>query len=83
MVDMGNVRLVVMSHAELQAEYKFRITDDPANPGRKLVTMLPEDIITNTRRAFSTSATSTTGYGGLGVPEGATWRRRTRTRASS
>jgi hypothetical protein len=32
--------------------------------------MLPEDIITNTRRAFSTSATSTTGYGGLGVPEG-------------
>ena len=32
--------------------------------------MLPEDIILNTRRAYDTSATSTTGYGSLGVPEG-------------
>ena len=32
--------------------------------------MLPQDIIDNTRRAFSTSATSATGYSDLGVPEG-------------
>ena len=32
--------------------------------------MLPEDIILNTRRAFGTSATSPTGYGALGAPEG-------------
>ena len=32
--------------------------------------MLPEDIILNTRRAYDTSATSPTGYGSLGVPEG-------------
>jgi hypothetical protein len=50
--------------------YEFRIMDDPANPGSKIVSMLPEDVILNTRRAFSTSATSATGYGGLGVPEG-------------
>ena len=33
-------------------------------------TMLPEDIILNTRRAFSISTTSATGYSDLGVPEG-------------
>ena len=32
--------------------------------------MLPDDIILNTRRAFSTSPTSPTGYAALGVPEG-------------
>ena len=33
--------------------------------------MLPDDVILNTRRAFSTSATTATGYSdSLGVPEG-------------
>ena len=32
--------------------------------------MLPDDIILNTRRAFSPDATSATGYGSLGAPEG-------------
>ena len=32
--------------------------------------MMPDDVILNTRRAFSTSAASATGYSDLGVPEG-------------
>lgn len=70
MMDMGGVRLVGMTVDELEDLYEFRITTDPANPTQKLVTMLPDDIILNTRRAFGTSATSPTGYGALGVPEG-------------
>jgi hypothetical protein len=35
-----------------------------------IITFLPDDIILNTRRAFSTSPTSANGYGSLGVPEG-------------
>jgi hypothetical protein len=70
MMDMGGVRLVGMTMDELQDLYEFRIIDDPVNIGQKLVTMLPDDIILNTRRAFGTSATSATGYGALGVPEG-------------
>jgi hypothetical protein len=70
MEDMGNVRLVGMTHDELQSMYSYRIIPDPDNPGRELVTMLPDDVILNTRRAFNTSATSATGYSSLGVPEG-------------
>ena len=70
MMDMGGVRLVGMSVDELEDLYEFRIITDPVNPTQKLVTMLPDDIILNTRRAFGTSATSATGYGALGVPEG-------------
>src|SRR4030095_11851505 len=42
------------------------------NPDNGLLTpyMLPADVILNTRRAFSTSTTSPTGYSDLGVPEG-------------
>jgi hypothetical protein len=70
MMDMGGVRLVNMTKDELEDLYEFRIIDDPANPTQKLVTMLPDDIILNTRRAFGTSAASPTGYGALGAPEG-------------
>jgi len=70
MSNFGNVRLVGMTADQLQAEYYFRITDDPLNPGRKKVTMLPDDIILNTRRAYNTSPSSSTGYGDLGAPEG-------------
>jgi hypothetical protein len=69
-VDFGNVQLVGLSHAQLANEYKVRISDDPENPGRQIVTMLPADIILNTRRAFSVDPTSPTGYSALGVPEG-------------
>jgi hypothetical protein len=69
-LNFGNVRLVGMSLDDLTNEYRFRILDDPDNPGRQIVSMLPDDIILNTRRAFSVSATSATGYSDLGVPEG-------------
>ena len=72
MLDFGNVRLVGMSAKDLQDMYFFRIIADPNpdNPGRQLVTMLPDDVVLNTRRAFATSPISVTGYSALGVPEG-------------
>jgi hypothetical protein len=69
-LNFGNVRLVGMDAGELQSEYFYRITDDPLNPGRQIVKILPDDIILNTRRAYNTSASSPTGYSALGVPEG-------------
>jgi len=67
-VNFGNVRLVGMTQKDLQKMYTHEIqfNDD----GVPFVQMLPDDVILNTRRAFSTSATSETGYGALGVPEG-------------
>jgi hypothetical protein len=70
MLNFGNVRLVGMTAEELQDMYSFRIIDDPANVGRKIVTMLPADVILNTRRAFNFSTTSADGYGALGAPTG-------------
>ncbi len=64
-INFGNVRLVGMELEELTREYRHRY-----DPATKIVTMLPDDIILNTRRAFSPDATSATGYGSLGVPEG-------------
>jgi carboxypeptidase family protein len=68
--DFGNVRLVGMTAKDLQKMYSFRIIPDPDNPGRELVTMLPDDVILNTRRAYNVSPNSATGYSDLGVPEG-------------
>jgi hypothetical protein len=62
------VRLVGMSKDELQKEFKVRITRNAI--GNVVVLMMPEDIILNTRRAFSTDPTSATGFSSLGVPEG-------------
>jgi hypothetical protein len=68
-VNFGGVRLVGMTLDELTGMYKFyRKTN--ATTGRTEIWMLPDDVILNTRRAFTTSATSATGYGSLGVPEG-------------
>jgi hypothetical protein len=67
-VDFGNVRLVGMTVDELTDMYKFEIRRNAA--GVEQVYMLPDDVILNTRRAFSTSTTSVTGYSSLGVPEG-------------
>jgi hypothetical protein len=64
-LDFGNVRLVGMAVKELQESFRLRFDD-----AGKLVYMLPQDIIDNTVRAFSTSGTSATGYSDQGVPTG-------------
>ena len=64
-LNFGNVRVVGMSIDELQDAFKIRI-----DPATKIVYTLPQDIIDNTIKAFSTSATSATGYGALGPPTG-------------
>ena len=69
MVNMGNVRLVGMTKDELQSLYKHTLK--PNTQGIETVFMLPEDITTNTRRAFSVSASSLNGYNPtIGTPEG-------------
>ena len=60
---LGNVQLVGMDAKELQEAIDAR-----KQPNRT-VTFLPDDIILNTRRAFSVSATGT-GFGSLGAPTG-------------
>jgi hypothetical protein len=70
MQDLGNVRLVGMSKKELQSVYKFYRRPNAAT-GIEEVWMLPEDIVLNTRRAFSTSSVTVDGYStSLGAPEG-------------
>jgi hypothetical protein len=68
MVDFGNVRLVGMTAKDVQKMYTHDIQFD--EDGVPFVQMLPDDVVLNTRRAFSTSASSATGYSSLGVPEG-------------
>jgi hypothetical protein len=69
-LDFGNVRLVGMSKKELQDMYRFDIRTD-SDTGLRTVYMLPDDVILNTRRAYSVSSTSATGYStSLGAPEG-------------
>ncbi|HEX8029339.1 MAG TPA: hypothetical protein VF491_12790, partial [Vicinamibacterales bacterium] len=63
-LDFGNVRLVGMSKSELQKEIKVQ-----QGAGGQIF-ILPADIIDNTVRAFSVSATSASGYGSLGAPSG-------------
>lgn len=60
---LGNVQLVGMDVKELQ-----EAVDARRQPNRT-VTFLPDDIILNTRRAFSVSATGA-GFGSLGAPTG-------------
>jgi hypothetical protein len=69
-IDLGNVRLVGMTKDELQDMYKFYRKEN-ASTGIDEIWMLPDDVILNTRRAFSTSNTTVNGYStGLGAPEG-------------
>ncbi len=63
-LDFGNVRLVGMTQKELQKEIKVQ-----QGPGGQIF-ILPADILDNTVRAFSVSATSASGYGSLGAPTG-------------
>ena len=65
LIDLGNVRVVGMSMADVQKAFKLRI--DAAN---KRVYMWPQDIIDNTVKAYSVSATSLTGYSSQGAPSG-------------
>ncbi len=68
--DLGNVNLVGMSVKDLQKMYKFYRKGNAAT-GIDEVWMLPDDVILNTRRAFSTSNTTRDGYStSLGAPEG-------------
>jgi len=66
--DFGNVKVIGMTLSELQKEYHIQFRNNSA--GVPTVFMLPQDIIDNTIKAFSTSATSSTGYGSLGPPSG-------------
>ena len=64
LIDLGNVRLVGMTEDDVRKLYKLRID---AN-GR--VYMWPQEIIDESIKAFSTSATTLSGYGSLGAPSG-------------
>ena len=65
LMTLQGVRLVGMTESELQDMYKLRF--DHAG---KIVYMLPQDVIDNTVKAFSVSATSADGYSDLGPPQG-------------
>ena len=68
--NIGNVRLVGMSLDELRSVYKFYRKENLSS-GVDEIWMLPDDIILNTRRAFSTSNSTVDGYSAsLGAPEG-------------
>jgi hypothetical protein len=64
LADLGNIRVVGMTMDEVQKAFKLRKESDT------IVYFWPQDIIDNTIKAFSTSATSATGYGSLGPPTG-------------
>ena len=64
-LNFGNVRIEGMSLDELRDSFKVRIDSATGN-----IYMLPQDIIDNTIKAFSTSATTATGYGAAGPPTG-------------
>ena len=64
LLDFGNVQLVGMNEQEFMKMFSVRMD------GGQKVWMLPQDVIDNTVKAFSTSATSPTGYGTLGAPTG-------------
>ena len=66
MVDFGNVRLIGFSKDELSDWMSVRKTVDPNNQYRTLVWWLPQDVIDNTIKAYSVSATGYT----AGTPEG-------------
>jgi hypothetical protein len=72
LLDFGNVRVVGMSIDELRSAIKiqeYAATGINAAAAREIY-MLPQDIVENTVRAFSTSATARSGYGDLGAPSG-------------
>jgi hypothetical protein len=70
MSDFGNVRLEGMTAKDLQDMFTFDVRIDPSS-GRRTVYTLPDDVILNTRRAFSLDPTTLNGYSTtLGAPTG-------------
>ena len=67
-LDFGNVRLVGMTDDDLQKMFDLRFAT--GTDGRTHVYMLPDDVVQNTIKAYSTDPTSLTGYGSLGAPTG-------------
>jgi hypothetical protein len=64
LLDLGNVRVVGMTIDEVEDLFQNRMV------APDIVYSWPQDIIDETIKAFSTSATSITGYGALGPPSG-------------
>ncbi len=64
LLDLGNVRLVGMDRDDLQSVFKLRTN------AAGQVFMFPQEIIDESFKAFSVSATSASGYGNLGAPSG-------------
>ncbi|HEX7778657.1 MAG TPA: hypothetical protein VF424_05440 [Vicinamibacterales bacterium] len=62
--DLGNVRAVGMTDDEIRDLFKLRFEND------RVIYAWPQSLIDETIKAFSTSATSPTGYGDLGPPSG-------------
>jgi hypothetical protein len=67
-LDFGDVRLVGATDADLRKMFDLRFATDAAGVTR--VYMLPDAVIQNTIKAYSTDPTSSTGYGSLGAPSG-------------
>ena len=65
---LNGLRLVGMSAGDLQDVFKIRVVK--SDTGTTTVYSMPQDIIDNTRRAFSTDPTSATGYSADGAPSG-------------
>ena len=64
-----SIKLVGMSMDELQDAFKIRVVKDPVTNVTTVFSM-EQDIIDNTRRAFSVDPNSATGYSALGPPTG-------------
>ncbi|HSF99486.1 MAG TPA: hypothetical protein VLA20_00080, partial [Vicinamibacterales bacterium] len=63
-VNFGDVRMVGFDINDLKDMYYYR------RDASGIVTMLPQDVIENSIKAFNVSASSATGYSSLGAPEG-------------
>jgi carboxypeptidase family protein len=70
-VDLGNVRLVGITEDELRSLYgRYEYPQVFTQNAPMRIYRFPQDIIENTQRASSVSATSATGYGAQGPPTG-------------
>ncbi len=65
LVNLGNVRLVGMTAGDVRDMYKLRFDDT-----NRFIYLLPQEVIDETIKAFSVSATSANGYGNSGPPSG-------------
>ena len=71
-LNFGNVRLVGMTADDLQDMFKLTVKVDPSSQvGQQRAYYLPDDVILNTRRAFTFNTGTLDGYStSLGAPEG-------------